>query len=206
VDIANVQVGDDVAVFGVGPVGYFAVLCAFLRGAARVLAIDHWPARLRKAQDLGALPVNFDGQDPVEAIRDETKGRGAVCIDAVGYEAVGHHIHAQVSNPAYEPQNPMQVMNWISQAARKYSTVGVPGVYLASYDQFPLGMFFNRELQIRMGQCPVKKYNEQLLHMIEVGRIDPTPIISHVMNLQEAAGAYTIFDQKNDVTKVILKV
>jgi S-(hydroxymethyl)glutathione dehydrogenase/alcohol dehydrogenase len=42
-DIANVQPGDDVAVFGSGPVGYFAVMSSFLRGAARVFAIDHWP-------------------------------------------------------------------------------------------------------------------------------------------------------------------
>lgn len=42
-DIANVRPGDDVAVFGAGPVGYFAVMSCFLRGAARVFSIDHWP-------------------------------------------------------------------------------------------------------------------------------------------------------------------
>ncbi len=41
-DIANVQPGDDVAVFGAGPVGYFAVMSCFLRGAVRVFSIDHW--------------------------------------------------------------------------------------------------------------------------------------------------------------------
>jgi S-(hydroxymethyl)glutathione dehydrogenase/alcohol dehydrogenase len=41
------------------------------------------------------------------------------------------------------------------------------GVYGSAYDQFPLGLLFNRNLQIKMGQCPVKKYNEQLLHLIE---------------------------------------
>jgi S-(hydroxymethyl)glutathione dehydrogenase / alcohol dehydrogenase len=56
-----------------------------------------------------------------------------------------------------------------------------------------------------MGQCPVKKYNEQLLHLIEAGRIDATKIISHTMKLDEAPEAYDIFDKKENVTKVVLK-
>ena len=224
-DIADVQPGDDVAVFGAGPVGYFAVMSSFLHGAARVFSIDHWPMRLNKAKDLGAEIVNFDNEDPVERIKKETGGKGVICIDAVGYEAVGHsgrnndgensngsnsrsksgHDHSKVSNPAYEPANPLQVINWICQAARKYSTISIPGVYGAAYDQFPLGQLFNRELQVRLGQCPVKKYNEQLLHLIEVGRVDPTKIISHTMKLDEAPKAYGMFDKKEDSTKIVFK-
>lgn len=210
-DIANVQPGDDVAVFGAGPVGYFAVLSSFIRGAARVFSIDHWPARLEKTKALGAETINFDeeGQDPAKKIKELTKGRGAICIDAVGYEAVGHsgngHDHTNLSNPAYEPSNPLQVITWITQAARKYSTVSIPGVYGSAYDKFPLGQLFQRELQIKMGQCPVKLYNEQLLHLIECGRINPTPLISHTMKLDETPKAYEMFNKKEDVTKVVLK-
>ena len=89
------------------------------------------------------------------------------------------------------------------QTAKKYSTISIPGVYGSAYDKFPLGQLFNRELQIRMGQCPVKKYNEQLLHLIEVGRIDATKIISHPMKLDEAPRGYEMFDKKEDVTKVV---
>ena len=53
-------------------------------------------------------------------------------------------------------------------------------------------------------ECPVKKYNEQLLHLIEVRRIDPTKLISHTMKLGEAPKAYEIFDKKQDATKVVL--
>lgn len=88
--MADVQPGDDVAVFGAGPVGYFAVMSSFLHGAARVFSIDHWPMRLNKAKDLGAEIINFDNEDPVERIKKETGGKGVICIDAVGYEAVGH--------------------------------------------------------------------------------------------------------------------
>jgi S-(hydroxymethyl)glutathione dehydrogenase / alcohol dehydrogenase len=200
-------------------------MSSFLRGAARVFSIDHWPKRLQKTKDLGAEIINFDEEDPVERIKKETNGRGVICIDAVGYEAVGHassnssnkgedsnnyndkkgHDHSKVSNPAYEPSNPLQIINWMCQAARKYSTISIPGVYGSAYDQFPLGQLFQRELQIRMGQCPVKKYNEQLLHLIEVGRIDATKIISHPMKLDEASKGYEMFDKKEDVTKVVFK-
>ena len=62
-DIANVQPGDDVAVFGAGPVGYFATMSSFLRDAARVFSIDHWPSRLSKTKDLGPKIINFDTED-----------------------------------------------------------------------------------------------------------------------------------------------
>ena len=217
-DIANVQPGNDVTVFGAGPVGYFAVLSSFLRGAARVFCIDHWPSRLSKVKDLGAEIINFDDDDPVKVVKKETNGKGTICIDAVGYEAVGHmstkddeqsyngHEHSKLTDHAYEPANPLQVINWICQTAKKYSTISIPGVYASSYDKFPLGQIFNKELQIRLGQCPVKKYNEQLLHLIEVGRIKPEPIISHRMRIDEATKTYEIFDKKEDVTKVIFNM
>ena len=206
-DIANVQPGDDVAVFGAGPVGYFAAMSALLRGAARVFSIDHWSARLDRTAKLGAEPINFDREDPVERIKRETKGRGTVCIDAVGYEAIGHHVHEKSANPAYVPQDSLQVLNWIVDCARKFSTVGIPGVYMTDFNNFPFGNFFNKELQIRMGQCPVKKYNEQLLHLVETGRIDPTQLISHRLKLEEAPKGYDMFDKKGEngeVHKIVL--
>jgi S-(hydroxymethyl)glutathione dehydrogenase/alcohol dehydrogenase len=203
-DMANVQPGDDVAVFGAGPVGYFATMSAFLRGAARVFTVDHWPARLDKAAELGAEPVNFDREDPVQRIKQETRGRGALCIDAVGYEAIGHHQHGATKNPAYMPQDSLQVLNWIVEAARKFSTVSVPGVYGSEFSGFPFGQFFNKQLQIGMGQCPVKKYNEQLMHLVETGRIDPTRLISHRIKLEEAPKGYDMFEKKEDVTKIVM--
>jgi len=227
-DMANVRPGDDVVVFGAGPVGYFAVMSSFLRGAARVFSVDHWPMRLDKTKDLGAEIINFDDEDPVDFIKKETGGKGAICIDAVGYEAVGHmagnvstregnnikiqgtdankgHDHSQVSIPAYQPMNPMQVITWMAQIAKKYSTISIPGVYGSAYDRFPLGLLFNRNVSIHMGQCPVKKYTEQLFHLIETKRIDPTKVISHTMDLKDAPAAYENFDKKEDVLKIVLK-
>ena len=224
-DIANVQPGDDVAVFGAGPVGFFAVMSSFLRGAARVFSIDHWPMRLDRTKSLGAEIINFDEEDPVDRLRKETNGKGVICIDAVGFEAVGHfagysshihndekksnnnlhHDHSIVSNPQYNPVNPLQVITWMAQIAKKNSTISIPGVYGSGYDQFPLGLLFNRNIQIHMGQCPVKKYNEQLLHLVETGRIDPTKVISHTMKLNDAPKGYEGFDKKSEIMKIVLK-
>jgi len=228
-DIANVQPGDDVAVFGAGPVGYFAVLSSFLRGAARVFSIDHWPMRLNRTKELGAEIINFDNEDPVDYIMKETGRKGTICIDAVGYEAVGHtagnivsnegnntfsikpssdklsHDHSQVTLPAYQPVNPLQVITWMCEVAKKYSTISIPGVYGSGYDQFPLGLLFNRNVSINMGQCPVKKYSEQLFHLIETKRIDPTKVISHTMDLADAPRGYENFDKKEDIMKIVLK-
>ena len=173
--------------------------------------------------------INFDDEDPVDFIRKETGRKGAICIDAVGYEAVGHmagnisnrdgndlviqgaatnitgHDHSKVALPAYQPVNPLQVITWMCQIAKKYSTVSIPGVYGSAYDQFPLGLLFNRNVSIHMGQCPVKKYSEQLFHLIETKRIDPTKVVSHTMKLDDGPKGYEDFDSKEDVMKIVLK-
>ena len=93
---ANIKRGDTVAVWGAGPVGQMVIKSAFLLGAERVIAIDHYNKRLDLARASGAETINFD---EVEGILDEvaylTGGRGPdSCIDAVGLEAHGHGVTA----------------------------------------------------------------------------------------------------------------
>ncbi|WP_206322823.1 alcohol dehydrogenase catalytic domain-containing protein [Streptomyces sp. HNM0575] len=86
--IAEVSDGDVVAVWGCGPVGQFAILSSFQRGAARVIAVDGHVDRLERAQELGAEVINFNEMDPVEEILRLTRGIGADrAIDAVGVDA-----------------------------------------------------------------------------------------------------------------------
>jgi S-(hydroxymethyl)glutathione dehydrogenase/alcohol dehydrogenase len=70
---------------------------------------------------------------------------------------------------------------------------------------FPLDLLFNRNVSIHMGQCPVKKYTEQLFDLIETKRIDPTKVISHTVDLKDAPPVYENFDKKEDVFKIVLK-
>jgi threonine dehydrogenase-like Zn-dependent dehydrogenase len=86
--LAKVRDGDVVAVWGCGPVGLFAVLSAFQLGANRVIALDEHEDRLERARMLGAETVNVTKEDPVEAIKEMTKGIGPNrAIDAVGVDS-----------------------------------------------------------------------------------------------------------------------
>src|SRR5690606_38162411 len=73
-ELAEVKPGDVAVVFGCGPVGQFAILSAFLRGAERVLAVDCLPSRLAAARRRGAEAVDFQREDPVAAILELTGG------------------------------------------------------------------------------------------------------------------------------------
>ncbi len=102
-ELAGVSPGKTVAVFGAGPVGLLSAYSALLKGASEVYVVDNIAERLEKAQELGAIPIDFSQDDPVEQIfrirkknKDtqkshrpgEEKMKGVDCaIDAVGYQA-----------------------------------------------------------------------------------------------------------------------
>src|SRR2546430_1787841 len=87
-EMAEIDDGDTVAVFGCGPVGQFAIASAKLLGAGRVIAIDHVQSRLEMAQAQQAEIINFDDEDPIDAIKRLTGGIGVDrAIDAVGVDA-----------------------------------------------------------------------------------------------------------------------
>ncbi len=87
-DIAEIKPGDSVAVFGCGPVGLFCIASRMAYESREVFAIDALPDRLLAAERLGAEVIDFNKADPVETIRSQTKGVGALrVIDAVGVDA-----------------------------------------------------------------------------------------------------------------------
>lgn len=79
--MANAQPGDDVAVFGAGPIVYFAVMNSFLRGTAKVFSIDHLGNSFEQDQRSWYRNNLFRVEDPVEKIKMERGGRGVTCID-----------------------------------------------------------------------------------------------------------------------------
>ncbi|OKO08067.1 hypothetical protein AM482_004180 [Pseudomonas aeruginosa] len=91
-ELAGIAPGNTVAVFGCGPVGQFAIASALLLGAARVFAIDRHPDRLHMARQQGAEVIDFEREDPVQALRWLTAGIGVDrAIDAVGVDAEHSH-------------------------------------------------------------------------------------------------------------------
>ena len=104
----------------------------------------------------------------------------------------------------FESDQPVALREAI-MACRSGGTISIAGVYGGLIDKFPAGALMNRSLTIRTGQTHVQRYMGMLLERIERGEIDPSFVISHRMNLDEAPLAYRMFrDKQDDCIKVVL--
>ncbi|OEZ82123.1 formaldehyde dismutase [Janthinobacterium sp. HH106] len=202
--------GQVVAVWGCGPVGQFAIQSAFLLGAERVIAIDHYPERLRMARELsGAETLHFDAVDVPDALREMTGGRGPdACIDAVGMEAHGSgvsYIYDRLKQTMKLESDRPTALREALMACRNGGVVSVPGAYGGFSDKIPFGSIMNRSLTIKTGQTHVQRYMQPLLERIQRGELDPGAIISHHLSLDEAPHGYDIFQKKQEqCIKVVL--
>ncbi|WFR80161.1 glutathione-dependent formaldehyde dehydrogenase [Janthinobacterium rivuli] len=202
--------GQVVAVWGCGPVGQFAIQSAFLLGAERVIAIDHYPERLRMARELsGAETLHFDAVDVPDALREMTGGRGPdACIDAVGMEAHGSgvsYIYDRLKQTMKLESDRPTALREALMACRNGGVVSVPGAYGGFSDKIPFGSIMNRSLTIKTGQTHVQRYMQPLLERIQRGELDPGAIISHHLTLDEAPHGYEIFQKKQEqCIKVVL--
>jgi threonine dehydrogenase-like Zn-dependent dehydrogenase len=206
----DIQPTDTVAVWGCGPVGQFAIASARLLGAARVIAIDRFPERLRMAEGhSGAETIDYEQVDVLEALREMTGGRGPdAVIDAVGMEAHGTGVDFAYDRTKQmmriQPDRPIALRQAI-QSVRSGGTVSVVGVYGGFIDKFPMGTVMNRSLTIKAGQAHVQRYMRPLLERVRAGEIDPTFIITHRMSLEDAPKGFEIFKEKQDeCVKVVL--
>lgn len=207
---ADIQPDDTVAVWGCGPVGLFAIQSAIVMGAAKVIAIDHYPHRLELAKQLGAETVNFRESDVREALMEMSGGIGVdAVIDAVGMEAHGFAIDNMldiVKQTVGMGADRASALKQALLAVRFGGKVSIPGVYGGMTDKFPLGALMEKGLQIRSGQTHVQKYTGKLLEKIEDGTLDTTFLISHRLPLDQAPEGYKNFKEKqNTWTKVVLK-
>jgi len=196
-----------VAVFGCGPVGLMAMKAAKFRGAGRVIGVDVVPYRLdMAAKTVGAELVNASEEDPVPALRSLTEGRGPdVCVDAVGMEPDRGWLE-KISAAIHLQRGSMKVLEMCLSAVRRGGKVSVVGVYGTSYDNFPLGQIFDKSLRLYTGQAPVHNYIDDLMMLVQEGKIQTDDIITHRLPLHEAPWAYEIFNGKqDDCVKVVLK-
>jgi len=180
----NIRPGDTVAIFGCGPVGLCAIMSAKLFGPAEVIAVDSIDYRLALARKLGAFAV--DAADASQTILDRTEGRGAdVTIEAVGNE---------------------NALTAAIMSARGGGTISVIGAFGAPSFNFPIGYAFAKDLSFKIGLANINAHIPQLSRLIEKGTLDPRPLITHIMPLEEAAKGYEIFNaHKDNVIKVLLK-
>lgn len=99
-NVADIRHGDTVMVIGCGAVGLAAIQGAVMAGAEHVIAIDLNDDKLAFAVRLGATQaVNAGTQDPVEAAKSVTQGRGADIV----LESAGHPIAFRQTTEAVRP-------------------------------------------------------------------------------------------------------
>ena len=219
--LAEISAGDTGAVYGCGPVGQFAIASAKLLGAGRVFAIDTIESRLEMARTQGAEVIDFNDEDPTEAIKRLTGKIGVDrAIDAVGVDAVTAHSGpaakkarsqkkhfaeevkkvAPTTNPEgsnWIPGNaPSQALAWSVDSLAKAGTLSIIGVYSDDLGSFPIGKAMNKNLTINMGSCNHRKYIPKLVDMVRSGIVDPTDILTQQEPLTSAIDAYKGFDER----------
>lgn len=219
VEYAGVEPGGSIAVVGLGPVGQFAARIAKFRGY-EVFAVDPVPERRALAEKHGIPTSDLDGADAW--LRQRTKGRGPdAVIDAVGMEAHGNPVAAFVQNTSVRLPEPiaktlMQTVGVDRLAAlmfafdvvRRGGTVSLSGVYGGVADPFPMLKLFDKQVAIRMGQCNVHHWRDELLPLVEdpADPLGTEDLVTHSVGLDEAPAMYELFKKKEDgCIKVVLR-
>ncbi len=217
--------GGSLVVFGLGPVGQFATRIGKHLGL-RVIGVDPVADRRAMAQRHGVEVFDpLETDDVVDAIRQMTNGRGSdAVIDAVGMEAHGGPGAsvaklAQASVGVLPDALAQKLIEKVGvdrltalhdsiASVRRGGTVSVSGVYGGVADPMPMMDLFDKQIQLRMGQCNVHSWIDDVLPLVQdpadpLGTLDLT---THTVSLDEAPAAYKTFQEKTDgCIKVVIK-
>lgn len=207
--LADLQAGESVVIYGAGPVGLLAAYSAAIKGASQIMVVDRHPDRLRLAEQIGAIPIDDSKESPVDRVLELTGGEGA----DKGCECVGWQAHDPSGH-----EHPNMTLNNLVKSVRATGALGVVGVFTPEdpkspdalmkhgHVAFDLGNFFSKGLRLGTGQTNVKAYNRQLCRLIHAGKAKPSLIVSHQLSLDEAPDAYRHFDaRERGWTKVVLR-
>ena len=223
VDYADVGGNDTLAVLGLGPVGQLALRSALHRGVGRVIAVDLVDDRLALARSWGAEVVDVRDVDEVsDALKDLTDGRGPdAVIDAVGMEAHGNPLSEKVIAAAGRMPKPvaraaiehvgidrLSALHTAVAAVRRGGTLSVSGVYGGMADPMPMMDLFDKGITMRMGQCHVRRWSDDLLDLVSGGDdvLGLESLATHHAPLDAAPDLYRTFQEKSDgCLKVVLK-
>ncbi|MGA2463739.1 MAG: alcohol dehydrogenase catalytic domain-containing protein [Thermodesulfobacteriota bacterium] len=181
--MSGIKPGDSVVVFGCGPVGLCAQVCAKIMGGVAI-GVDIVDFRLKTAEAFGSIPINAEKENVIEKIRNLTQGRGAdVVIEAVGSEST---------------------FSGSIKAVRRGGTVSILGIFPQAL-ALPIQKLCFYTLKISIGLANISHMAE-LIKLIQAGRINLRPLITHTFPLSRALQGYEIFENRKDTCiKVLLK-
>lgn len=186
---ANIRIGDIVVVFAQGPIGLCATAGAKLKGATTIIAVDGNDERLAIARKLGAdVTLNFTKVDVVDEIMKLTGGRG---VDS-SIEALGTQITFQQALKILKPGGTLSSLGVYSQ------DLVIP------LSSFAAGL---GDHKINTALCPGgKERMRRLLNVVQSGRVDLKPLVTHEYKLDNIVEAYDLFaNQRDGVLKVAIK-
>jgi threonine dehydrogenase-like Zn-dependent dehydrogenase len=184
----RIRIGDTVAVFAQGPIGLCATVGAKLSGATRIFAVDGLAERLTMSRRLGAdVTINYKEQDPMKVIREATNGRG---VD-VAIEALGTQMTFESCLRVLRPGGVL-------------SSLGVySGKLTLPLDAIAAGL---GDHTVVTTLCPGgKERMRRLMNVLESGRTDLKPLVTHRFALEQIENAYDLFaHQRDGVLKVAI--
>ena len=184
----GIRIGDQVAVFALGPIGLCAAIGAKLMGAALVIGVEGDPARIELAKKMGVdIVLDYNQVDPVAEIRKLTEGGADVTIEALGTQGT---------------------FESALRSLRPGGTLSSLGVYSGKlqlpYDAFAAGI---GDYRIVTTLCPGgKERMRRLIEMVKHQRVDLTSLLTHTFGLEKINDAYTLFGERRDgVMKVAIR-
>src|SRR6266508_4311889 len=202
---AGVTTGSTVYIAGAGPVGLACATSAHLLGAAVVIVADVNAERLAQAASFGCETINLSETDDVRgALQQLLGGAGEVdaAVDCVGFEARGHGAEGS------QGEAPATVQNTIMDITRAAGKLGIPGLYVTgdpgAVDEpakvgslsIRIGLGWAKSHSFTTGQCPVMKYNRQLMMAILHDKVQiARNVNATVIPLDQAPQGYQDFDQ-----------
>jgi glutathione-independent formaldehyde dehydrogenase len=200
---AGVGPGSTVYVAGAGPVGLACAASAQLLGAAVVIVGDLNEARLTQARSFGCETIDLRREVPLGEQVGQILGVPEVdaAVDCVGFEARGHGRETAVERPA-------TVINQVMSITRAGGRVGIPGLYVTDDPggvddaaktgnlSIRIGLGWAKSLAFATGQCPVLRYNRQLMMAILYDKVQIAKAVNATrLSLEDAPEGYRAFDQ-----------
>lgn len=176
----GVKAGDTVLVMGDGAVGLCAVHAATLFNPKNIVITGHHDDRLEIAKKLGAThTVNTSREDPTELLKELTDGFGPSSV-----------------LPAVASSETMKYAAEIVEAGGGIGYVGME-VFLGA-PEIPWDTAFMKNVTVAGGVAPVRKYLPTLLPLLEAGKIDPSPVLTHDLPMDQAADGYRIMANREE--------
>lgn len=172
---SRMQPGDDILILGTGPQGLMAILCAKALGAGRILAAGSGE-RLKKAEELGALPINYREVDVVEKVKSLTKGRGVPAV--------------------LECAGTSKSITQACLAASKGGVVSVIGIPHTD-PSLPLKRMVLDEVEL-VGNRANPNTAQPTIELLVNNRIDLTPLLTHRFPLKDFSTALEIYEKRKD--------